>query len=62
LLLDEPLSGLDPEARQLVCEAIRNISSGRTTLVVHHGDLAELRPTHHVHLTHGPNVLAVAAS
>lgn len=44
LLLDEPLAGLDPAARRTVARAIRNIADGRTTLVVHHGDLGELNP------------------
>ncbi len=44
LLLDEPLAGLDPEARSVVARAIANIAAGRTTLVVHHGDLDELAP------------------
>lgn len=44
LLLDEPLGGLDPEARMLVSRAISNIAAGRTTLVVHHGDFDDLRP------------------
>ena len=39
LLLDEPLSGLDPEARDTVARAISNIAAGRTALMVHHGDL-----------------------
>ncbi len=44
LLLDEPLTGLDPEARSLVAEAITNIADGRTVVVVHHGDPSELEP------------------
>ena len=44
LLLDEPLSGLDPEARRTVSRAIRNIADGRTTLIVHHGETSELAP------------------
>ncbi|MDH3754591.1 MAG: ABC transporter ATP-binding protein/permease [Acidimicrobiia bacterium] len=52
LLLDEPLTGLDPLARRTVGRAIANIARGRTTLVVHHGDLAELRPDYRVELTH----------
>ena len=44
LLLDEPLAGLDPDARSLVARAITNIAAGRTTLVVHHGELDELGP------------------
>ncbi|HSL56369.1 MAG TPA: ABC transporter ATP-binding protein [Acidimicrobiales bacterium] len=44
LLLDEPLAGLDPDARTLVARAISNIANGRTTFVVHHGDLADLAP------------------
>ncbi len=44
LLLDEPLAGLDPDARTLVARAISNIADGRTTFVVHHGDLTDLAP------------------
>lgn len=44
LLLDEPLAGLDPDARKLVAQAISNIADGRTTFVVHHGDLTDLGP------------------
>ena len=44
LLLDEPLAGLDPEARDTVAQAISRIADGRTTLVVHHGDLCHLQP------------------
>lgn len=50
LLLDEPLAGLDPDARLLVARAISNIADGRTTLVVHHGDLDELRPDYELNL------------
>ncbi len=53
LLLDEPLSGLDPEARETVARAITNIAGGRTTLVVHHGDLSGLRPDYKLDLTRG---------
>lgn len=44
LLLDEPLSGLDPDARLVVSSAIRRIAAGRTTFVVHHGTLDPLAP------------------
>ncbi|MEP1123162.1 MAG: ABC transporter ATP-binding protein [Ilumatobacter sp.] len=50
LLLDEPLVGLDPDARSLVVAAIRNIGVSRTTLIVHHGDLDELEPDDHLDL------------
>ena len=52
LVLDEPLTGLDPEARDTVARAIKNIARGRTTLVIHHGDLAELQPDACLELTH----------
>ncbi len=55
LLLDEPLAGLDPAARNTVARAITNIANGRTTLVVHHGDLGELRPHYKVKLTPNRN-------
>ncbi len=54
LVLDEPLTGLDPEARDTVARAIANIARGRTTLVIHHGDLAELRPNCRLTLRHRP--------
>ncbi len=50
LLLDEPLTGLDPEAQRIVARAIANIANGRTTLVVHHGDLDQLRPDYWMEL------------
>jgi len=52
LILDEPLTGLDPTARDTVARAIRNIASGRTTLVIHHGALDELRPDASLVLSH----------
>ncbi|MFM2181927.1 MAG: hypothetical protein RJB61_221 [Actinomycetota bacterium] len=36
LILDEPLSGLDPEARDHVAASVKSISVGRTTVVVNH--------------------------
>ncbi len=42
LLLDEPLAGLDPEARDEVARAIRGIASGRTTFIVTHDSVEEL--------------------
>ena len=42
LLLDEPLAGIDPDARQQVATAIRRIAAGRTTLVVSHGPDEEI--------------------
>ena len=54
LLLDEPLVGLDPDARVLVIAAIRNIAAHRTALVVHHGDLGELQPDEHLDLDSQP--------
>ncbi len=42
LLLDEPLAGIDPEARAQVATAIRRIAAGRTTLVVSHGPDEEI--------------------
>lgn len=56
LLLDEPLAGLDPRARSTVARAIANIAAGRTALVVHHGDLEELRPHYMVRLEHAAMV------
>ncbi len=50
LLLDEPLAGLDQESSQTVARAISNIAAGRTTLVVHHGDLSEIQPDRYIHL------------
>ena len=53
VLLDEPLGGLDPEARETVAEAIRQFASNRTTLVVSHGPATELRPDAVVRLRNG---------
>ena len=53
LLLDEPLAGLDPEARPVVAQAIRRIGTGRTTVVVSHGHEAELDPDVVVRLADG---------
>ncbi|MEZ5246100.1 MAG: ABC transporter ATP-binding protein [Acidimicrobiales bacterium] len=54
LVLDEPLTGLDPDARDTVARAIKNIAAGRTTLVIHHGDLDELDPDACLRLSHRP--------
>lgn len=56
LLLDEPLAGLDPQARETVASAIRRVADGRTTLVVHHGPLAELKPDYAIELIAGRRV------
>jgi len=53
VLLDEPLSGLDPEARASVVPAIANLAHGRTTLLVHHGSLEGLGVGFHLHLEDG---------
>lgn len=50
LLLDEPLSSLDYEAQQTVAAAIRSIAAGRTTIVVHHGDLDTIAPDYRLEL------------
>jgi ATP-binding cassette, subfamily B, bacterial len=44
LLLDEPLTGLDPSAREMVARALRQIAAGRTTIVVSHDAVADLDP------------------
>jgi ATP-binding cassette, subfamily B, bacterial len=59
LLLDEPLGGLDPEARSLVAAAVRASAAGRTTLVVNHGSSEEFDPDVVVTMAHG-RVLGVA--
>lgn len=53
LLLDEPLTGLDPEAREVVGHAIRHIAAGRTALVVSHGPASELEPDQIIRLDEG---------
>ncbi|MDP8955757.1 MAG: ABC transporter ATP-binding protein/permease [Actinomycetota bacterium] len=53
ILLDEPLAGLDPEAREVVAEAIQRLSSDRTVLVVSHGPASELDPDVAVDLRDG---------
>jgi ABC-type transport system involved in cytochrome bd biosynthesis fused ATPase/permease subunit len=44
LLLDEPLTGLDPEVRPVIARAIRGIATGHTVIVVSHGPADELDP------------------
>jgi ATP-binding cassette, subfamily B, bacterial len=44
LLLDEPLAGLDPEAREVVARALRQIGAGRTTIVVSHEAVSDIDP------------------
>lgn len=58
LLLDEPLTGLDPDARDIVARAIRNIAAGRTALIVHHGELDELGPDYCLRLDPKPDLSA----
>lgn len=36
IILDEPTAGLDKETEQLVCAALRNLSRGRTVLLISH--------------------------
>ena len=43
-LLDEPLAGLDPAAREVVARAIRQVAAGRTTIVVSHEAVEDLDP------------------
>lgn len=62
LLLDEPLTGLDPAARVTVAAAITNIARGRTTIVIHHGDLDELAPDHVLTLGRGHQPTARSTS
>jgi ATP-binding cassette subfamily B protein len=44
LLLDEPIEGLDASARLYVAKAIREIAQGRTTIVVSHAGVDEIKP------------------
>jgi len=53
VLLDEPLAGLDPEARVAVINAIQNLARGRTMLVVSHDDVEKLGATHRIRLDNG---------
>lgn len=53
LLLDEPLAGLDPEAAATVARAVRRVASGRTALVISHGDVDALEPDILLHLEAG---------
>ena len=53
VLLDEPLAGLDPSAREVVAQGIRGLASGRTALVVSHGPAWELEPDMVVQLRDG---------
>ncbi|MDD2367381.1 MAG: thiol reductant ABC exporter subunit CydD [Desulfuromonadaceae bacterium] len=36
IVLDEPTAGLDAESEKLVCDALHNLASGRTLLVISH--------------------------
>ena len=47
LLLDEPTSALDAHSEQLVNEALRRLSAGRTTLVIAHR-LSTIRAADHI--------------
>jgi len=53
VLLDEPLAGLDPQARVAVAAAIQNLARGRTMLVVSHGDTQEFGASHRIRLEDG---------
>ena len=53
LILDEPLAGLDVEARPHVAKAIRRLARGRTTIVVTHEGAAELDADVELHLEGG---------
>lgn len=53
VILDEPLAGLDTEARHSVAAAVRSIGAGRTVLVVSHGPSEELSPDLVLHLGAG---------
>lgn len=52
MLLDEPLTGLDPAARKTVANAISRVAQGRTAVVIHHGDLTDLAPDTIIELDH----------
>ena len=53
LILDEPLTGLDPEATGTVAAALRQVSAGRTTIVVSHEAVSEFNPDLVIHLDAG---------
>ena len=53
LLLDEPLAGLDPAARQVVARAVRQVAAGRTTIIVSHEAVADFDPDVVVRLEDG---------
>ncbi len=53
VVLDEPLAGVDPEARAIVAQAIRRIAAGRTTIVVNHGPAREISPDVVINLVDG---------
>ena len=53
LILDEPLTGLDPDATGTVAAALRQIAAGRTTIVVSHEAVSEFSPDVLVHLNAG---------
>src|SRR5262249_60276206 len=53
LLLDEPMTGLDPIAERDVLEAIENLSAGKTTITVAHHMNTVLRADRIVFLREG---------
>lgn len=53
LILDEPTTGLDPENRALVMEALEGLSRGRTTLVITHDMRLARRMDRVIHLEAG---------
>ncbi len=53
LLLDEPMTGLDPISERDVLEAIENLTVGRTTIMVAHHMSTVLRADRIVFLRHG---------
>lgn len=53
LVLDEPLTGLDPSTAKSLLSGLRRATAGRTTLLVAHDDLTLSLAEHVVRLEHG---------
>jgi len=53
LVLDEPLTGLDPATAKSLLSGLRRATAGRTTLLVAHDDLTLSLAEHVVRLEHG---------
>jgi ATP-binding cassette subfamily B protein len=61
LLLDEPTTGLDPAAEEVLVDAIGRVAVGRTTVIVTHRDRVAALGDHRVCMSRGSLIDAPAA-